>query len=205
MKTFQLFFNVCKFSFIAALLTFTSCAKDGDIGPQGPAGTNGIDGSDGTNGTDGQNGTDGHDGEDGNANVSSEIFDITNMSWTNVPAQGFDPAYASLELNMPALNQEVMDGGLVLVYNRFMGEQTWRFLPITVWSGGLELNLNYSYLPSKVNLRLSNATSSSGWTWNGSIKVVVATADGLKTPEGEQMELDYANYLEVAEALGLNN
>lgn len=63
MKTTRKIFT---YGLLIFTLVFTSCSKDGDVGPIGPAG---IAGTDGTNGTDGTDGTDGADGVDGNADV----------------------------------------------------------------------------------------------------------------------------------------
>ncbi len=62
-------------------LVFTSCSKDGDVGPIGPAGTAGVDGIAGTNGSDGTEGVDGTDGEDGNANI--RIIEYSTKTFTS--------------------------------------------------------------------------------------------------------------------------
>ncbi len=84
-------------------LVFTSCSKDGDVGPIGPAGTSGIDGIAGTNGSDGTEGVDGTDGEDGNANVT--IFEFDSKTFTT-----------STSYLMPNVSQQEMGNSLVLAY-----------------------------------------------------------------------------------------
>jgi len=66
MKTTKKFFT---YGLLVLSIVFTSCAKDGDIGPIGPEGSQGIAGTNGVDGTDGTDGTNGTDGVDGNANI----------------------------------------------------------------------------------------------------------------------------------------
>ncbi|VAW14665.1 Phage tail fiber protein [hydrothermal vent metagenome] len=75
------------------ILVFSSCAKDGDIGPQGEQGIAGQDGTDGT------------DGADGNANVQLYTLEIPNMSTSS----GF-------RLNFDVLTPEVLKENIVLLY-----------------------------------------------------------------------------------------
>ncbi len=73
MKTMKLF----TYGLMIFTLIFTSCVKDGEVGPIGPAGTqgtagiNGIDGADGTDGADGADGINGA-GVDGIAIIDHE-------------------------------------------------------------------------------------------------------------------------------------
>lgn len=89
MKTTKKFFT---YGLLILSMVFTSCSKDGDIGPQGSQGIAGTNGVDGTDGTDGTNGT---DGVDGNANIriieyglktftGSTTYVMQNVSQTDV-------------------------------------------------------------------------------------------------------------------------
>ena len=99
MKTIIKFFT---YGVLIFHLAFTSCSKDGAVGPVGPTGTmgvNGMDGNDGTNGIDGNNGT------DGNANVETTIF--TNPSWSPT---------SNMELSVPSITQDAIDNYLILAF-----------------------------------------------------------------------------------------
>ncbi len=76
-------------------MAFTSCSKDGDIGPQGEPGVAG------TNGTDGNNGT---DGIDGNANVQLYTLDIPNVTGS------------AISINFDVLTPEVLSENIILLY-----------------------------------------------------------------------------------------
>ncbi|CAZ97492.1 collagen-like protein [Zobellia galactanivorans] len=107
------------------VLLLVSCSKDGNdgalgpMGPQGETGAAGIDGRDGEDGIDGQDGADGQDGRDGEqgetgtANViSSEWF---TLDFGETPINAIN---ASDNMNVPDLDQEIRDNGLVTVFAR---------------------------------------------------------------------------------------
>ncbi len=89
MKTAMRFFTS---GLLILTMALTSCAKDGDIGPQGEQGIAGQDGTDGT---------------DGNANVQLYTLDIPNM----LTSSGFT-------LNFDVLTPEVLKENIVLLYLR---------------------------------------------------------------------------------------
>ncbi len=109
--------NMKKLSYLllSLCIILASCAKDGDPGPIGEDGTNGADGTDGTNGADGADGTDGTNGANGNANVQTFLF--TDPEWNTV-------GVSIMELNIPAITEDVMNNDLILGYLR-LGSINW--------------------------------------------------------------------------------
>lgn len=100
MKTIMKFFT---YGLMIFTLVFTSCSKDGDVGPIGPAGTSGLNGTDGIDGTDGTDGADGQDGADGNANVETTVF--MNPTWSSA---------GLMTLQVPGITQDAFDFYLIL-------------------------------------------------------------------------------------------
>ena len=100
MKTTIKFFT---YGLMIFTLVFTSCSKDGDVGPIGPAGTSGLNGTDGIDGTDGTDGADGQDGADGNANVETTVF--MNPTWSSA---------GLMTLQVPGITQDAFDFYLIL-------------------------------------------------------------------------------------------
>ena len=77
--------------YCTALFLFASCGKDGAPGAQGPQGPS------------------------GNANVSSSTFTVTASQWQASGANGTD--YEKyVDLTVPAITQDILDNGAVLVY-----------------------------------------------------------------------------------------
>lgn len=103
------------FAFVAAALIFTSCGKDGAVGPVGPAGTTGPTGAVGTAGPTGATGT---------ANV---IY----SDWTTPPTYTKTTVFGSTQFsaNIAAskITQAILDNGTVLVYGKLDGYIT------TIW------------------------------------------------------------------------
>ncbi|MBD0778970.1 hypothetical protein HPE56_14310 [Maribacter sp. ANRC-HE7] len=84
MKSTMKFFT---YGILIFALVFSSCSKDGDVGPIGPAGTDGVDGI---------------NGEDGNANVQTFVF--KNAIGNN----------GRLTLMIPEITKNIFDDGVVL-------------------------------------------------------------------------------------------
>ncbi len=117
---------------LTAFLAFTSCDKEGPQGPAGIAGTNGT------------NGTNGQDGQDGSANIIAS--DWSEAAWTFQANGGF------YETNVPAITQEILDHGVIMVYLKLnaFGTDLVRALPISFetssyWFSAYEGILNISF------------------------------------------------------------
>jgi len=108
-----------KYLFIIIVIAGLASCK-GEIGPPGADGIDGVDGVDGV------------DGEDGNANViSSGWLEYDVAVWTDVtPEFGID--YRNYPITVPAITQNIVDNGVVLVYSRFVITSTQTYmLPFT--------------------------------------------------------------------------
>ena len=92
---------------------FTSCSKDGEVGPPGIAGINGTNGVDGVNGTDGIDGT---AGVDGNANVTTMRFQSPEWSSSSSTSLGL------LYLEVPHLTYDDINFSLILTYVSFRNQ-----------------------------------------------------------------------------------
>ena len=97
------------------ILLFNGCKKEGPIGPAGPQGSQGIPGETGATGA---------TGAQGNANVVSGTVTITNWIFSS-------PSYYA-DISYPAITQEIVDKGAVLVYVS-NGGGGYSQLPVTVY------------------------------------------------------------------------
>lgn len=109
------------------MLIFSSCAKDGEMGPAGPAGISGSDGTDGT---------------DGNANVTGSNTVILN-NWVEVFNNGTDFFFSS-QVNWPGITQDIVNTGAVLAYVDG-GGGSWVALPTTTSGNGYTLTLGFQF------------------------------------------------------------
>ena len=146
----------------------------GATGPQGPAGQNGADGAAGSNGA------------DGNANVSSVL--LTNRS---VILTGFT------QFSVPAITQDVVDKGLVLMFFRITGSNS-GFFAMPYAEAGQTLALS-SYGVGYVSVK-SNFTAS-----GLDFRVVIIQGTSLTTFGAAHPNVNLRNYSEVASALHLSN
>jgi hypothetical protein len=90
------------FAFLSCTFLFTSCGKDGAVGPQGPQGATGATGATGVTGA------------TGNANVTSTTIDVAATDWRLQGPAG--NGWYDTRLTVPSITQAVVDRGLVLVY-----------------------------------------------------------------------------------------
>jgi hypothetical protein len=128
---------------VAGLLLGVS-ACEGPQGPVGPAGQNG---------TQGPAGPQGPVGPTGSANV---IY----SSWTKStnwggwqPANVFGVNRSFFDINAPALSQEVLDRGVVLVYTKLTTDNNqMRQLPVTVYAQFTEELLDFSVVLNRIRI-----------------------------------------------------
>lgn len=164
----------------------------GTGGPQGPTGATGATGATGPQGpagptgATGETGAQGPQGADGNANVQS--FLLTNRS---VALTGFTT------FSIPAITQEIVDQGLVLVYFRISGSGTGYFsLPYNEAGNTLAVS---SYRAGSLDVK-ANFTAN-----NLDFRIVVISGTGLTNLGTVHPGLNLKDYTQVASALRLGN
>jgi len=89
----------------AALMVFTACQKDGEVGPEGPQGPQGPQG---------QQGPQGPQGEAGTANVI--YSDWLDVSFEPLITQDDDTAGYAASFDVPKLSNDILTKGDVKVY-----------------------------------------------------------------------------------------
>ena len=159
----------------------------GPAGATGATGATGAAGADGATGATGATGAAGADGKDGvSANVQTFLF--TNKS---VVLTGFNT------FNVPAITQDIVNQGVVLVYFRSTGSTTGFYaLPYTENDRSVSLS---SYGVGYINIKTN---------FNGAgldFKVVVITGTSFTNLSTTHPGLNLKNYKEVASALHLSN
>lgn len=143
-----------------------SCS--GSEGPQGPPGPAGAPGTDGANGPAGEK------GDTGNANINSFTFLNKTISKSK-----------DLELELPAISEEVLEQGLVFGFIRTNGTYEW--YPLSYVEGDAVISI---FLITIEKLRISSTVDAK----NIDIRIVVL--EGINnTIIGEgRSELDFINY-----------
>jgi hypothetical protein len=180
MKKTTLLMNVC---LISGILLFNSCAKDGAVGP---AGTNGAVGP---------------TGPTGNANVHSQTITVNSWNWTHFGTQGQPGDGYQANILYPAITQEIIDKGMVMVYQ--ISNNAAIPLPITIFSkAGSNYSRTFTYAIGVGEIDFAVFDSdfitiapSSTMTF----KVVVAS--GMKG----KPNIDWNNYNEVKQMFSLPN
>ncbi|MEL6676435.1 MAG: hypothetical protein AAFR61_29775 [Bacteroidota bacterium] len=154
----------------------TSCVPvEGPRGPQGPA------------------------GQDGNANIWSITYSALESDWYDVGTPGTEGYFLALDLDVPEIDQLVVNNGLVLVYYRPDTQSPWFALPYTVINHNPEYieKLDMTYDLGFVGLQ-SKATDLNATPFAGDFRVIVADA----FPVGKTT-LDFSNYEVITDLLGL--
>ena len=162
---------------VLVALIAVSCSKDGTEGPPGPQGETGAqgpkgdpgvmgpEGPQGPQGDAGEDGTDGEDGtngEDGNANVWVGTVALTNADWVWNSSYSFSYGTGAttsfftryVNLNVPEIDAEIDDTGLVLVYFKATSTGGWQPLPFQFSSFGNDYETHIVYETSVGNIRL---------------------------------------------------
>lgn len=175
----------------------------GPAGPQGPTGPTGATGATGPTGATGANGATGATGEtgatgpqgpqgptgpagaDGSVDVKSYL--LINKS---VTLTGFTP------FSIPAITQEIVDSGVILVYFRTTGSTSGYFaLPYSEAGRTITLSdFGVGYVNVKANF------SQGGLDF----KVVIIPGGSLTTMKAAHPGINLKNYNEVATALHIN-
>lgn len=115
-----------------AVFICVSCADDGERGPAGPAGTKGDKGDTGDT------------GEPGTANVIySDWFALDTYSRKTAHRVNASTTGLLYEFTAPAITQEILDKGLVVVFFQFDGFV--RVLPVYNYTG-LDIDMELLYL-----------------------------------------------------------
>ncbi len=170
-----------------ALLAISSIActrvVDGPQGPQGPQGPPGFN------------------GRDGNANVWSINYAALDSDWYDVGVSGEDGYFLALDLNVPEIDSDILNNGLVLVYYREQESSPWTALPYTFISHNPEYieKLDFIYDLSFVGMQ-SQASDRQATPYAGTFRVIVAAG----IPVGKA-EIDWTDYELVQEYLDLEN
>ena len=172
--------------------------EDGDTGPVGPVGSPGATGPKGDTGPPGQ---DGQDGLDGNANVSAITFSLPSTAWSTGTIKTYSRGVAEI-------TQDVVDDGLVMVYQRQAPDTDWGALPftynITLSSGGQTFNAiittQFSYDTDSLFLTNSNSlraniTNSATFPGDREYKVVIIPpanlVQGMNYEDHEMLQAVY--------------
>jgi hypothetical protein len=168
--------------------------QTGATGPAGPTGATGANGQTGATGPAGpqgpqgpagQNGQNGQDGQDGSANV--ENFLLLNKSVTLT---------GLTRLSIPAITQDVVDKGLVLVYFRVTGSGSGYYaLPYSEADRSLSVsNFGVGYVDIKANFTASGLD----------FRVVVIKGTSISTLSFTHPGLNVRNFNQVASTFRLN-
>ncbi|WNJ16953.1 hypothetical protein [Pontibacter sp. G13] len=159
---------------LIGLFTFSAC--EGPRGPQGPPGL------------------------DGNFNVFSIYYNLQENDWIERGTAGAPGFFLEVELDVPEIDQIVVDDGIVLVYYRAQASDPWIFLPYT-FIGADNPNFievfDFIYGDGFVNMK-SQGDDFNATRYSGTVRVIVA--DGI--PINKQA-IDYSNYEETVAFLGL--
>jgi hypothetical protein len=166
----------------------------GATGPQGPAGATGQTGATGPAGPQGpqgpagpagQNGAPGQNGQDGNANVQNFLLLNKSVTLTGLT-----------RLSIPAITQDVVDQGLVLVYFRVTGSgNVYYALPYSENDRALSVsNFGVGYVDVKANFTASGLD----------FRVVVIKGTSITTLSFTHPGLNVRNFNQVASTFRLN-
>jgi len=183
-------------STVLLLVMGTACSgKDGAAGPagptgpagaQGPAGTPGAAGTNGTDGAAGAPGATGPAGPQGNANVRSTVVPNVSLS-----------ASASTLVSVPAITNDIVDNGAVLVYVRLVGfGGYWDALPVYSSAGGVLIRVSH-ITAGQVWLHTSSATA------NRDIRVVTIAGTPASALVSRYPGVDFGDPEAVQRALGV--
>ncbi|MFC5196480.1 hypothetical protein ACFPH8_14155 [Bizionia hallyeonensis] len=144
-KTIQTNMSKYNYFLMAFLVAFSfSCSpedgNDGAVGPAGPAGAN---------------------GQDGNANViSSGWVEYDESNWSALTSE-FGIEYRYYPLSVSTITQDIVDDGMVLVYNRFVISNTpASMLPYSGNITGGEQQLSFEINPNTLTIKMKNVSGS---------------------------------------------
>jgi hypothetical protein len=156
----------------------------GGTGPGGPQGANGNTGATGASGTPGATGATGATGANG---TTVESYLLLNQSVNLV---------GNTRFLIPAITQDIVDKGVVLVYFRTTGLTIWYALPYTEDDRTLKLT---DYGVGFIDVR---ANFSSGGL---DFRVIVIAGTSLSNLQAGHPGLDLKNYNQVVSALHIIN
>jgi len=132
------------FAFIASALIFTSCGKDGAVGPQGPAGPTGPTGTTGTTGVAGPTGA------TGTANV---IYSDWTTPATYTKTTVFGTTHFTAAIPASKITQAILDNGTVIVYGKLDGYVS------TIWP-----TAQVSALPIEITYMIGTTQNIDSWS-----------------------------------------
>lgn len=161
-----------------------STGATGATGPSGgPQGATGATGAQGATGATGSAGSTGATGATGAQGAGAETYQLLNRSVSLTGLTRF---------NIPAITQDIVDRGVVLVYFRSTGTNAWYALPYQEDDRILRLaDYNVGYIEVKANF------NSSGLDF----KVVIIPGTSLTTLSVSHPGLDLRNYNQVINTL----
>ena len=166
------------FAAMIIVVTFTSCAKDGETGPAGPAGTN------------------------GNANVVASNT-VTLNNWISIFDDGTNYLFEST-VNWTGITQAIKDNGAVMVYMDD-GAGSWYALPYSEDEDTYSLDFNFSFTVGQVVIEVTgwDATLSPNPSdFNGTVVRIVAIAASAKIANPG---VDWTDYNQVKTVLNLKD
>ncbi|ASU33112.1 hypothetical protein [Mucilaginibacter xinganensis] len=144
-----------------AVMLLASCIKGGNVGPAGPAGGTGQVGPQGNTGPAGATGAAGSQGSTGSAGATG-AQGATNAYYSDwiTPATStsdFDPNYLiswyQWDVPAPAITQDVIDKGLVLVYGTNFEKFVAKIGLTTNWPAG-----KVTAFPAFISITIENGT-----------------------------------------------
>lgn len=158
-----------------SLLLFTSClllvSCKGEQGETGPAGA---------------------DGKDGNANIMSFTKNVQENDWV----LAFNGQVAYFDVQIPELDAEILNKGLIMVYFKDTDINAW-----TAWPYSLSVSdftVSYSFFPEIGYVELgTSGLNTDAPTPNGIARIVLASAQGL----AQHPKLDWTDYEAVQKAI----
>lgn len=126
---------------LMAITFLWMCACEGPQGPVGPAGANGVQG---------QAGPQGPVGATGAANVIYSNWTKAG-TWSTTDLYGIVRSY--IDITAPALSQEILDRGVVLVYVKLTTDNNQvRQLPVTVYAQFTTEQIDFSLLLNRIRI-----------------------------------------------------
>lgn len=164
------------FSALSLLVLVGISGCEGPVGPIGPEGP---------------------PGRDGNANVFSINYLVLEEDWQEVGEPGQPGFFLAVDLDVPEIDNPVVENGLVLAYYRANDDEPWTALPFTRISHDPEFVETFDFIYDLGFVGLQSMATDLGATrYAGTVRVIVADAIPLgKNP------LDLRDYEAVAEVL----
>lgn len=166
---------------ITLIISVTGCKK-AETGPQGSAGQQGLTGATGVQ---------------GNANVNTNIFNVSPANWVQ-------SSHANTATFIDSnITQAIVDSGVVMVFKLTPSHSTWTPLPfsITDFTTNYIYNWTFFYSPNQIKFRVEESLTIPPNPGNNTFKVVtISTSARNQNPAA-----DWNNYEKIKSLFNLKD